>query len=408
MLDNFDKSDTYLDLALPIFKQLKDTLGIIEVYQSKAVNLINQEKYQESNYILLNKQFLQLLETDIESYMITCFYITTNYLGLNQLKNAQEYAKKLYDKELEKKIKKLSEVELANYNYYKNSTIMSFAGYYIRNKETDAALNQLSQINKTLIDHDLYMKKEYFEDYISIYQQKSNISLAKKYTDSLTTLTDQLLKQEINNNMLLVNDNHNLSTTLTQNEQLKNKYLYFLIFSLAASLLLIVFIKQLRKKQQGKLLEKTKENIQISLKADKLKQSKLHIQSVNQKFTENIDYSLSDILKEKDAQERRKKTQLLKNKLHIKKVAENDINTYNNLHAITPLFFKTVKQNHPNLTEDDLVICYYLHIELNNKQISEILHKTIRSIESKRYRIGKKMNLNVKKTTLLDEINKCF
>jgi len=72
------------------------------------------------------------------------------------------------------------------------------------------------------------------------------------------------------------------------------------------------------------------------------------------------------------------------------------------------MFFKTLKQNYSVLTEDDLVICYYLYLKLTNPEIAKTLNKTVRAIESKRYRIGKKLQIANKNTTLIDTINDCY
>jgi ligand-binding sensor domain-containing protein/DNA-binding CsgD family transcriptional regulator len=56
-------------------------------------------------------------------------------------------------------------------------------------------------------------------------------------------------------------------------------------------------------------------------------------------------------------------------------------------------FLKKVKENHPTLTPNDLRLCAYLRLNLSSKEIAPLLNISVRSIEIKRYRLRKKMNL---------------
>ncbi|WP_439129391.1 triple tyrosine motif-containing protein [Polaribacter sp.] len=56
-------------------------------------------------------------------------------------------------------------------------------------------------------------------------------------------------------------------------------------------------------------------------------------------------------------------------------------------------FLKKVKDKHPNLTPNDLRLCAYLRLNLSSKEIAPLLNISPRSVEVKRYRLRKKMNL---------------
>lgn len=56
-------------------------------------------------------------------------------------------------------------------------------------------------------------------------------------------------------------------------------------------------------------------------------------------------------------------------------------------------FIKKLKTNHPNLTSNDLRLCTYLRLNLSSKEIAPLLNISLRSVEVKRYRLRKKMNL---------------
>ena len=56
-------------------------------------------------------------------------------------------------------------------------------------------------------------------------------------------------------------------------------------------------------------------------------------------------------------------------------------------------FFKNLYSAHPGLTPGEVRICAYLIMNLSNKEIASIVNKSVRSVESTRYRIGKKLEL---------------
>ncbi|WP_350287668.1 triple tyrosine motif-containing protein [uncultured Croceitalea sp.] len=60
-------------------------------------------------------------------------------------------------------------------------------------------------------------------------------------------------------------------------------------------------------------------------------------------------------------------------------------------------FLKKIKELHPTLSPNDLKLCAYLRLNLSSKEIAQLLHISPRSVEIKRYRLRKKMNLEHEK-----------
>ncbi|MFD1062250.1 triple tyrosine motif-containing protein [Winogradskyella litorisediminis] len=56
-------------------------------------------------------------------------------------------------------------------------------------------------------------------------------------------------------------------------------------------------------------------------------------------------------------------------------------------------FLKKIKKKHPSLTPNDLKLCAYLRLNLSSKEIAPLLNISHRSVEVKRYRLRKKMEL---------------
>ncbi len=57
-------------------------------------------------------------------------------------------------------------------------------------------------------------------------------------------------------------------------------------------------------------------------------------------------------------------------------------------------FLKKVKMAHPSLTPNDLRLCAYLRLNLSSKEVAPLISISVRSVEIKRYRLRKKMDLS--------------
>ncbi|MFI8379013.1 triple tyrosine motif-containing protein [Leeuwenhoekiella sp. NPDC079379] len=57
-------------------------------------------------------------------------------------------------------------------------------------------------------------------------------------------------------------------------------------------------------------------------------------------------------------------------------------------------FLKKIKAKHAKLTPNDLKLCAYLRLNLSSKEIAPLLNISVRSVEIKRYRLRKKMDLD--------------
>lgn len=66
-------------------------------------------------------------------------------------------------------------------------------------------------------------------------------------------------------------------------------------------------------------------------------------------------------------------------------------------------FLKKIKAKHPALTPNDLRLCAYLRLNLSSKEIAPLFNISIKSVEVKRYRLRKKMDLD-RETSLTNYI----
>ncbi|WP_299061490.1 triple tyrosine motif-containing protein [uncultured Polaribacter sp.] len=180
---------------------------------------------------------------------------------------------------------------------------------------------------------------------------------------------------------------------------------YVLIFILLVLIWYMLSKKYYNDKQQ-KLLMKAQREIELkelesSQKIIKLNNEKLRndIASKNRELAT----STMSIIKKNEFLSNLK-TELLKgDEQNIKKVVKIIDNNLNNtddwkmfqeaFNNADQSFLDKMKEKHDNLTPNDLRLCAYLRLNLSSKEIAPLLNISPRSVEVKRYRLRKKMNL---------------
>ena len=90
-----------------------------------------------------------------------------------------------------------------------------------------------------------------------------------------------------------------------------------------------------------------------------------------------------------------KSSTLLSNEKHLEIV--NDSNAE---------FFINLREQSPQLTELETLVCYYLFLDFKNKEIAVFLNRSVRAIESIRYRLVKKLELEKNGESLVDFLHK--
>lgn len=90
------------------------------------------------------------------------------------------------------------------------------------------------------------------------------------------------------------------------------------------------------------------------------------------------------------------------NKLNRSIKNNNDWEVFEeNFNQVHDDFFSKLKKRHSELTPKDLKVSAYIKMKLSNKEIAPLMNISIRGVETHRYRLKKKLNLN-KETSLTD------
>ncbi len=65
-----------------------------------------------------------------------------------------------------------------------------------------------------------------------------------------------------------------------------------------------------------------------------------------------------------------------------------------NFNHINSKFYENLSEKHPHLSSNDLRFCAFLKMNLSTKELAALLNVSVRSLELKRYRLRKKLDLN--------------
>lgn len=150
-------------------------------------------------------------------------------------------------------------------------------------------------------------------------------------------------------------------------------------------------VKQKEEKLLSMALEIRDMNAQIEM--NKAKISKLlHESYYHLKSKRELADNLTKIKHEDDAMSIHTIVKNLRSEL----LEDNQLNVIkNDIEILNYDYLQRLKVKAPNLTETDIEICSYIYIGLNRNEISRLRNTTIEAIRKSRYRIRKKLGLDI-------------
>lgn len=181
----------------------------------------------------------------------------------------------------------------------------------------------------------------------------------------------------------------------------------YVLSAIALLLIMHYYYRKYYKNQQHKVIEKSKrelevkelENTQVlmALKNDQLKQD---IENKNRELA----ISTMSLIKKNEflnnIKEELKKVNNSEGLNPVIKIIDKNLNNTDDWKFFEEAFnnadkdfLKKIKSKHSSLTPNDLKLCAYLRLNLSSKEIAPLLNISPKSVEVKRYRLRKKMEL---------------
>ncbi|RYU95100.1 helix-turn-helix and ligand-binding sensor domain-containing protein [Emticicia agri] len=188
-----------------------------------------------------------------------------------------------------------------------------------------------------------------------------------------------------------------------------SKTLYLLLFIGIYYYLYKLHLKRLKDQNQQLVKEKEEE---LKRQQEKSKQEIITLrneqleQDIIRKSEELANSTMQLIKKNELLQQLKAESQELEGNIkagslnHIIKLIDNNISSGHdwqvfeqNFNRVHEEFFKKLLERYPDLSPGDLRLSAYLRMNLSSKEIAQLLNITYRSVELKRYRLRKKLNL---------------
>jgi DNA-binding CsgD family transcriptional regulator len=160
-----------------------------------------------------------------------------------------------------------------------------------------------------------------------------------------------------------------------------------------------------------KLLELELEQLRLQAEKDKINKDKVLLEEdVLYKSKELANYTMM-LVKKKDIfseirddilelrryvknEISKKKIQNMYKKLNQHAIGEEYMHVFEtNFEQVHHDFFTSLKTHYPDLSQRELRLCAFIKMNLTNKEISPLLNISVRGVETARYRLRKKMDL---------------
>jgi DNA-binding CsgD family transcriptional regulator len=184
-------------------------------------------------------------------------------------------------------------------------------------------------------------------------------------------------------------------------------FTYFLIVALFSLFMHHVY-KRYYRKQREKLVEKSKRELELKELENKQQLMRFNNDNLRQDIenkNRELGISTMSLIKKNEflnsiKSELKNVSNSEKGLKQVIKMIDRNLNNNDDWHVFEEAFnnadkdfLKKIKTEHPSLTSNDLRLCAYLRLNLSSKEIAPLLNISPRSVEVKRYRLRKKMNL---------------
>jgi len=421
--ENYALAIQYFDGALEKYTELQDSARIASCYSN--LGMVSKKTENYSKAIEYYKKALEIKDIikDTRGRIITLNNLGTLFLQTNNLERAKEYL--------------MQALNLNSDARYNSSLAVSYQNlanyYYLTNKPSKAIESGIKSLEIMKEKGQRSNIEEVYLVLANAYEQQGKFETSLKYFKLHKSIHDSIFnaKSRANYNKLQLQ----LETTqkerkieILKKEQekqiLQNKILENEKQNYIATIIIIVFVViiigfiGLMKRKKDKQIQRQKDIVNLKekeLSAAELDKSKLKEEELQQailyKSKQLSTHALHMMQKNKllneiqsDIKELSKKA-LIEEKPNYKRINQL-INQSLRSHKdwdVFKLYFEDVnrdfysrlKEINPDLTTNDHRLCALIKLNMNSKEMASVLNVAPNSIKSSRYRLKKKIGLDV-------------
>ncbi|GAA3656488.1 triple tyrosine motif-containing protein [Flavivirga jejuensis] len=378
------------------------------------------------------------LEFNKETNTLWCFSLKDlNYISPGKLSNIPKVSKIPYSKSLPRGLTGYENISYLNNKKYLIGTSTGFVVIDLdkgSNRAYDISINLITKqsiisspeiVNKntnggfknkdnnieftySVSEFEKYLDTEYQYQLEGIYPNWSNWSARSKTLFENLPYGDYVFNVRARVGNTITKNVASYSFNIESPWYLSKTMLFAYVFLvLLFSLIMHNIYKRYYRKQREALLQKTTRELELKELENKQQLMRFN----NEKLRQDIDNknrelgisTMSLIKKNEFLNSIKKELQNIddiNNIKHVIKIVDRNLNNTDDWHVFEEAFnnadkdfLKKIKIEHPALTSNDLRLCAYLRLNLSSKEIAPLLNISSRSVEVKRYRLRKKMDL---------------
>jgi DNA-binding CsgD family transcriptional regulator len=415
--DEWGKAEFYWLKAIEINKKNGIKKELFNNYNNIAGICMNRKDYDKAlDYALLAIQLL-----DHEKDQNLYYFMQTNIAGFYLQKKDYKLA-----------LSYLINAEEHQVKYeFTSDLVQTYAFLSIAYEMTgmlNLALNYMEKaLNQAILLQNKHVESQVRQDFAAYYERNGQISMAYQMTKEAYQIRDSIAmvdnRQKTNDleRMYMaekkVRENELLIKNITLQKLTSDRWW---IITSSVSILLIILVlylfnysknkekerknEELLLQQQNALHEKEKElqkqkELELTYTIDK-KNRELTTYTLymvkNHEFIANLMNELKQLLLELNTKDRQSKDHIrqLLNKLSHQSSSDNWEEFSYYFEKVHPSFYRNLEKYFPDLTAKEKRLCAFLELGLSSKEISAITFKEVRSVESARNRLRKKLGIN--------------
>tara|TARA_R110002124_G_scaffold87407_1_gene225063 strand:+ start:92449 stop:94047 length:1599 start_codon:yes stop_codon:yes gene_type:complete len=394
----------YLESAEKFYSLAENENGLTEVLQMPAYVEFLNDNYDASNKLILeNIDTYRAIKDDAYYHLFAVFMLASNYIHMGDLNNGNKYLKEF------RSLKSNPTIAAYNYNFYEVTLNVCTAAIYREKKQMDSAFSYLEKASRLRGVMGFPTTEEYFSTYSKAYKYVNQDSLSSIYLDSLKNFQSKMLSDTMDAsleiNTFLIESEENLKEEAQAKVLNRNISIVLVLLLIAGGVVFFVRDSKLKRKLTG-FINQNKKLTHLKSSNEKLKVKSIGLEE----YIVELKKKIKKIAVSEDLESQRIRIKELYKTLQIESptiidTSENHLDLMRNLDLE---FFEALRSEYPELNDQDIIICHHLYVGFKNKEIAIFLNRTVRAIESQRYRISKKMNLDKKEVTLLEHLNSMF
>ncbi|WP_452224771.1 helix-turn-helix transcriptional regulator [Lacinutrix chionoecetis] len=394
----------YLNDAETYYKKANNSNGLAEAQQMYAYVELFKKNYGKSNTLIL--QYLpeyQAIKDDSYYYMYALFMLSSNYIHQGDASNSHKYFNRL------KALKSDTTISKRLHDVHKVSINTCIAEHHFDKKTMDSTLYYLKKAGELRYAMNNSDIKLYFKLYADYYNHYNDLEGKARYLDSLSHFQNNLLEKNITAS-LKINESLEKSEDLLEAETNKKHFNRNLIIVLSILIFILCFVVIIRYKTiKQKIKEFTKRDNEFTFLKTNHEKLKVKVRGLEDYISEVKKEVKTISLIDSEIEQRFRIKELYKNIHHnsstLLKKGESHLDLINELNVD---FFSQIEEKHPQLNHSEIIVCYYIFIGFKNKEIATFLNTSYRAVESKRYRIRKKLNFVKEEAQLLEYLYENF